>query len=314
MINYRNFNLQKISMLFFTLLIFTNLLGGGIFDPKGAIALAEKNLIITSVLLMLIVIIPVFILTFYFAYKYRENNTKATYAPEWSHSTKLEFVWWGIPILIILALGIITWKSSHDLDPYKPLPVNGKEPIVIQVVSLNWKWLFIYPNEQIATLNYLNIPKDTPIAFLLTSDAPMNSFWIPQLSGQIYTMPGMETKLHIIANENGKFEGMSANYSGYGFSGMGFIVEASSTEDYNKWVSKVKSSSSEILDNNTYIKLAKFSLNDKIKTYSSVKPKLFYDILMKYMSPNKSELLIDIMSESKKYNSMEHLEEIQKNK
>ena len=157
MINYSNFNLQKLSLLLFSFLMFTNLVGGGIFDPQGAIALAQKNLIITSVLLMLIVIIPGFILTFWFAYKYSESNKSATYAPEWSHNTKLELVWWGVPILIILALGIITWKSSHDLDPYKPLPLNGKEPVVIQVVSMNWKWLFIYPKENIASL------KDVPI-------------------------------------------------------------------------------------------------------------------------------------------------------
>jgi cytochrome o ubiquinol oxidase subunit 2 len=248
--------------------MFTSLLGGGIFDPQGAVALAQKNLIITSVLLMLIVIIPVFILTFFFAYKYRESNKSATYTPEWSHNTKLELVWWGIPILIILALGIITWKSSHDLDPYKPLPANGKEPIVIQVVAMNWKWLFIYPKENIATLNYIKIPTNTPVVFMLTSDAPMNSFWIPQLAGQIYAMPGMETRLNVIANSNGKFEGKSANYSGYGFSGMSFIAESLPQQDYNNWVDSIKNSSTEILDNKSYIELAKFSLNNKVKTYS----------------------------------------------
>ena len=276
MINY--FNFKKISSLLFSLLMFTSLLGGGIFDPQGAVALAQKNLIITSVLLMLIVIIPVFILTFFFAYKYRESNKSATYTPEWSHNTKLELVWWGIPILIILALGIITWKSSHDLDPYKPLPANGKEPIVIQVVAMNWKWLFIYPKENIATLNYIKIPTNTPVVFMLTSDAPMNSFWIPQLAGQIYAMPGMETRLNVIANSNGKFEGKSANYSGYGFSGMSFIAESLPQQDYNNWVDSIKNSSTEILDNKSYIELAKFSLNNKVKTYSSVKPKLFEDI------------------------------------
>lgn len=283
--------------LFLTLILLSGC--GGIFDPKGVIALAQKNLIITSVVIMLIVVIPVLILTFYVAYKYRESNTKAHYDPEWSHNTKLEVVWWTIPIIIVIALSIITWQTSHSLDPYKEIKVQNEKPIKIQVVSLNWKWLFIYPEEGIATINYIKVPKNVPVSFDLTSDAPMNAFWIPQIAGMIYTMPGMQTKLHIVVTEFGKYEGMSSNYSGDGFAGMTFKLEAVSKDDFAKWVKEAQTSN-KILNTQEYLKLVKFSVNNPVAIYKNADSNLFNDIMMKYMAPQKSKLLIDIMAESKK--------------
>jgi cytochrome o ubiquinol oxidase subunit 2 len=287
------------NLFLFLSLILLSGCGGGIFDPKGVIAVAQKNLIITSIVIMLIVIIPVLLLTFYTAYKYREGNKNAEYSPEWDHNLKLELIWWGIPIMIIIALSIITWKTSHSLDPYKEIHIENEQPIKIQVVSLNWKWLFIYPEQGIATINYIKAPKNVPIAFELTSDAPMNSFWIPQIAGMIYTMPGMQTKLHIVVNENGIYEGMSSNYSGDGFAGMTFKLDAVSKEDFAKWVKEAQNSN-KILNTQEYLKLVKFSTNNPVVIYKNADAKLFNDIMMKYMAPQKSNLLIDVMAESKK--------------
>jgi cytochrome o ubiquinol oxidase subunit 2 len=211
----------------------------GLLNPKGTIALAEKNLLITAVGLMLIVIIPVFIMLFSFAWRYRASNTKAKYTPDWHSNVALEIIWWAVPIAIITILAVITWKSSHDLDPFKPIDSTVK-PVIIEVVALDWKWLFIYPEEHIATVNYLKIPKDTPINFKITADAPMNAFWIPQLGSQVYAMPGMSAKLHLMATEVGTYKGVSSNFSGAGFSGMKFDTSVVSGEEYVKWVNTVR--------------------------------------------------------------------------
>ena len=171
-----------------------------VLNPKGLIALQQKELIIVCFFLMCLVVIPVFIMMPLFSMKYREGNKKAKYTPDWGHSTLAEIIWWGVPLIIIVILGVITWKSTHALNPYKQI-VNGKKPIAIQVVALDWKWLFIYPDQGIATVNYMQFPEKTPMNFAITSDAPMNSFWIPQLGGQIYAMPAMTTKLSLIADE-----------------------------------------------------------------------------------------------------------------
>ena len=164
---------------------------------------------------------------------------KAKHAPDWEHNYIAEYCWWGVPIVIIVILAVTTWKSSHDLNPFKPIE-SEKKPLAIQVVALHWKWLFIYPEQGIATVNFVQFPEKTPINFEITSDAPMNSFWIPQLGGQIYAMPAMRSKLHLIANEIGSFRGVSANISGKGFAGMTFTAKSSSEEDFDAWVQSGK--------------------------------------------------------------------------
>src|SRR5476649_775967 len=175
-----------------------------VLSPKGQIADKERHLIILATLLMLIVVVPVYVMMFVIAWKYREGNTKARYTPDWDHSNGLEFLWWAIPMAIIAVLSVITFKSSHELDPFKALS-STKPPITIQVVALQWKWLFIYPNQNIASVNYFRMPANTPVDFEITADSPMNSFWIPQLGGQIYAMPGMSTELHLMADGVGKY-------------------------------------------------------------------------------------------------------------
>jgi len=204
-----------------------------LMDPKGAIGLEQRTLILTAIGLMLIVVIPVIIMAFAFAWKYRASNTNAKYSPNWSHSNKIEAVVWTVPIIIIAILATITWKTTHELDPFKPI-VSDQKTLTVEVVSLDWKWLFIYPEQGIATVNELVIPKDVPVQFKVTSDSVMNSFFIPQLGGQIYAMAGMQTQLHLIANEAGTYKGISSNFSGRGFSGMKFNTIATPTrEDFD---------------------------------------------------------------------------------
>ncbi len=255
-----------------------------ILNPKGLIAASEKSLLVDATLLMLIVVIPVIILSFLFTWKYRARNTKANYSPDWSHSTLVEVICWTIPCIIIGILAIVTWITTHRLDPYRPLNIKGK-PIIIEAVALNWKWLFIYPKQNIATINYLQIPVHVPIRFMITADAPMNSLEIPQLAGQIYAMTGMRTKLNLIANQRGSFSGMSTNFSGDGFSGMRFIVKATSMTQFNDWVRKVQQSPKK-LSMTEYTKLTKNSKNNPVQYFSSPAKHLLNKIIMKYMGPN----------------------------
>ncbi len=254
-----------------------------VLEPKGLIGEKEAELIVTASLLMLIVVIPVFILTLIFAWKYREGNEKSTHAPNWEHNYIAECCWWGVPIIIILILAVTTWKSSHDLNPFKPLEGDRKS-LAIQVVALDWKWLFIYPELGIATVNFVQFPEKTPINFSITSDAPMNSFWIPQLGGQIYAMPAMRSKLYLIANEVGSFRGVSANISGKGFAGMTFTAKASTEAEFEQWVGEVRSSSKE-LSWDSYRQLAKPSEYHPVEYYQLQEGDLFNRVLMKYMEP-----------------------------
>ena len=258
-----------------------------LLDPVGQIGVDEKNLIITATLLMLLVVVPVILMTLVFAWKYRASNKNATYAPKWSHSTKIEVVIWTVPILIIIALGVITYKSTHALDPYRPIESDVK-PVTIEVVAMDWKWLFIYPEQGIATVNKIVFPANTPVNFRITSDTVMNSFFIPGQGGQIYAMAGMQTKLHLIANKNAELDGISANYSGAGFTGMKFKAIATSQAEFDAWVSEVKASPKQ-LDTAEYEALTKPSQNNPVELYSSVKPNLFQTIIDKYegMKPGK---------------------------
>ena len=260
-------------------------------EPAGKIAVDEKSLIITATLLMLIVVIPVILMALYFPWKYRESNTSATYTPNWSYSHRIEAVVWGIPCAIILALGIITWKTTHDLDPYRPLDSNVK-PLTIEVVALDWKWLFIYPDQHIATINEIAFPTDVPVNFKITSDTVMNVFFIPQLGSQIYAMAGMQTQVNLIADQPGTFDGLSTNFSGAGFPDMKFTATASSQAGFDAWVAKVKASGNKLgLDN--YGDLAKPSSKDPVKYFSTVEPVLFAAVLDKYMDKSSGLKLAD---------------------
>lgn len=254
-----------------------------VLNPKGSVAEQQRSLMLVATLLMLIVVIPVFFMAFFFTWKYRESNTKATYEPEWDSSKIAESVWWGFPLAIILILSIITWTSTHALDPFKPLNSNTS-PLRVQVVALQWKWLFIYPEQNIATVNYLQIPTDRPINFEITADAPMNSFWIPQLGGQIYAMAGMSTQLHLIADESGSYRGSSANLSGKGFSGMHFIAEAVTNERFNTWIEDTQLASTE-LNHSLYAELAKPSENEPPQLYTATDDSLYSSVMDRYVSP-----------------------------
>ncbi len=256
----------------------------GVLNPKGVIAVAQKDLIITSVVLMMIVIIPVFIMLFSFAWRYRASNTKAKYTPDWHSNLILEIIWWTVPVVIVVFLAIITWKSSHDLDPFKPL-VSEVKPVVIEVVALDWKWLFIYPEEHIATVNFLEIPMDTPIHFKITSDAPMNAFWIPQLGSMIYAMAGMTAQLHLMADEVGVYKGLSSNFSGDGFSGMKFDTKVVTGAEYVAWLNEVRTSPQSLTEEE-YKELIKPTKNHPVVQYSSVRDDLYSSIIMKYMAPH----------------------------
>ncbi|WP_044828914.1 ubiquinol oxidase subunit II [Thalassospira sp. HJ] len=257
-----------------------------VIDPAGDIASQQSDLIIVSTILMLLIIVPVMALTVFFAWKYRQGNKNAEYDPEWHHSTKLEVVIWAAPLVIIIALGAITWVTTHTLDPYRPLDrIDAERPLddeaehmVIEVVSLDWKWLFLYPEQGIATVNELAAPIDTPIEFKITSSGIMNSFFIPALAGQIYSMAGMETKLHAVINEEGVFDGFSGNYSGEGFSHMRFKFHGLSEEGFDAWVNDVKSDEN-FLGRSQYLELEKPSVKEPVHYYSSVDPELYQAIL-----------------------------------
>lgn len=254
-----------------------------ILSPQGTIADQQRSLMIIATLLMLIVVIPVFVLTFWIAWRYRASNTAAKHQPNWDGNRKLEALWWGLPTAIIVVLAIITWNSSHSLDPYRPLE-SDKKAITIQVIALQWKWLFIYPDYGIATVNDVRFPEKTPVNFKITADAPMNSFWIPSLGGQVYAMSGMSTKLHLMADKSGVYEGSSANISGEGFSGMRFKATSSSEGDFRKWVSEVKNSRY-ALTMQEYDALAKPTMKEPPIHYLLLENHLYDKIINKYMGP-----------------------------
>jgi cytochrome o ubiquinol oxidase subunit 2 len=251
-----------------------------VLDPAGSIGVAENALIKTSVAAMLLVVVPVILLTLFFAWRYRASNRAATYAPKWAHSNGIEFVIWVIPSLIVAFLAVLTWNSTHALDPYKPIASDVK-PINVDVVALDWKWLFIYPDLGIASMNQLAFPVGTPVAFHITSDSVMNSFFIPQLGGQIYAMSGMQTQLHLIADRPGNFAGTAANFSGPGFSDMTFRALATTQAQFDAWVAKVRASDHP-LDSATYAAVSAPSIKAPVAYFSSVEPKLFQTIVAKY--------------------------------
>lgn len=245
-----------------------------LLDPSGTIALAERGLMINATFFMLIVAVPVFFLLFFFAWHYRAGNKKAKYMPNWEHAKIDELIWWAIPFEIVLILGALTWSSTHNLDPMKPFDSAQGKPLVVQVVALNYKWLFIYPEQNVASVNYLAMPINRPVKFRVTAEAPMNSFWIPALGGQIYAMTGMTTTLHLMATEAGSYRGASANYSGTGFADMKFIAEVMPQENFDSWVMRTKVSS-RVLMWDEYKKLAEESVEKEPIYYSRVTSNLF---------------------------------------
>ena len=253
--------------------------------PKGMIALKERNLLFVIQAIMLLVVVPVYIFTFIFSWRYRAHNS-AKYDPDLVDNRLLEYFWWGIPLVLTGVICVLTWFATHALDPYKPID-SPKKPIVIQAVALTWKWLFIYPEEKIATLNFIQFPEQVPIHFEITADAPMNSLWIPHLGGQIYAMPGMKTELHLIADERGDFRGSSANLSGEGFAGMHFVAKATSEEEYRQWVESVRQSS-HLLNLEAYNVLRRPSQDNPVEMYRLEKEDLFNYVVMKDMHPDQS--------------------------
>ncbi len=254
-----------------------------VLNPKGQVASSERRLMIYASLLAILIIVPVFAMTIGIVWKYRATNTNATYSPDWDHNRTAETAWWLIPFAIITVLSVITWRSTHQLDPAKTLH-SDTPPLTIQVVALQWKWLFIYPQEGIATVNYIKFPEKTPISFEITSDAPMNSFWIPQLGGQMYAMSGMSMPLHLEANETGDYRGLSANISGEGFSKMKFMAHSVTTDDFRQWVGQVRTSSN-YLNLDSYNLLSRPSQDDPLSDYYMTDNSLYNTIVSKFTDP-----------------------------
>jgi len=252
---------------------------GPVLDPKGPIALAERDLLFTAAGLMLIVIIPVYIMAFWFAWHYRAANKQARYMPDWAYSARIDALVWAIPALIVIGVGSLVWIWTHRLDPYKPLP--GGEALNVQVVAQDWKFLFIYPDQNIAAVNQLVFPSDRPLALTLTSDTVMNSFYVPALGGQIYVMAGMETRLHLRADAPGQFTGRNTQYSGAGFSDQNFQVRAVGPAEFEAWISSIKQSERP-LDTAAYATLAQPSSKVPVSYYSEVVSGLFASIIVKY--------------------------------
>jgi len=258
-----------------------------VLNPSGDIAAQQAHLITVSVILMLLIIVPVLFLVVYFARKYRASNTEAEYLPDWDHSTKLELVIWGAPLLIIIVLGLVTWIYTHKLDPYRPLdrldanrpiPASTK-PLIVQAVAMDWKWLFIYPEQGIATVNELVVPVDVPVRFKISATSVMNAFYVPELAGMIYAMPGMETTLNAVQNKPITSFGISANYSGAGYSDMKFSYRGVAQGDFDGWVQSVKSGGGANLDRANYLALEKPSIKDPARRYAAVDSDMFYRIL-----------------------------------
>ncbi len=254
-----------------------------LLDPKGPIGETERNVIITAFILMLIVVIPVLIMTIWFPWKYRHGNDKAVYTPKWNFSWKIEIVVWLVPAIIVTSLGVLVYHTTFRLDPARPVDPSIK-PLSIEAVSLDWKWLFIYPDDNIAVVNELVFPAGVPLSFRITSDTVMTSFFIPQLGSQIYAMAGMQTRLNLLAREPGTYTGQNQQFSGYGYADMNFKAHAVSKEQYADWLTKVKGTS-ETLDPARYRELAKpTSGYHPVTRFSSVEPGLFDTILHKYQS------------------------------
>jgi cytochrome o ubiquinol oxidase subunit 2 len=245
----------------------------GVLDPQGPISWAERLILFNATAIMLVVVLPVIVLTLAFTWWYRASNARAAYQPDWSYSGHIELVTWSIPAMVVILLAAVGWIGSHQLDPALKLRADAK-PIRVEVVSLDWKWLFIYPDQQVAAVNQLVIPSGVPVEFLLTSATVMNSFFVPQLGSQIYTMPGMTTRLNLLAARPGDYPGLSANFSGDGFSDMRFLVHAVPATEFASWLARTREAGP-ALDADAYSQLARQEGDAQARTYGDVDPNLF---------------------------------------
>ena len=264
---------------------------GGVLDPQGPIGAGDAKIMLDALGIMLVIVVPTIIATFGFAWWFRATNTKARYWPDWTYSGRLELVVWAIPLLTIMFLGGLIWVGAHDLDPFAPIAVAGSSsdqrtdnPLEVQVVSLDWKWLFIYPDRHIASVNELVLPTGTPVHFLLTSATVMNSFFVPQLGTMIATMNRMVTQLYLEASHVGDYYGLSTQFSGDGFSGMHFTVHAVPRDAFARWVTTVQQAGP-VLDRAGYAALSHESQNVQPYTYRSVEPDLFQAIATDQLPP-----------------------------
>ena len=249
----------------------------GVLDPQGPVAGAERLILLNATAIMLVVAVPVILMTFAFAWWYRASNTRAKYTPDWEYSGRIELVVWSIPTMVVILLAGVAWIGSHQLDPSVELSSKAK-PLRIQAVSLDWKWLFIYPDQRVATVNELVVPAGVPLEFVLTSATVMNAFFVPQLGSQIYTMPGMTTRLNLLADRAGDYPGLSSHFSGDGFSDMRFTVHAVSPADYDQWLARAHGDTSP-LNGDTYAQLARSSSNVAPSIYGTVDDMMFEHIL-----------------------------------
>jgi cytochrome o ubiquinol oxidase subunit 2 len=256
---------------------------GGVLDPQGPVGVAERLILLDSLAIMLAIVVPAILATFGFAWWFRASNRRAVYRPNWAFSGTLELIVWAIPAIVITFLGGIAWFGSHALDPYKPLSSEAGT-IEVEVVSLDWKWLFIYPNDGIATVNQLVVPVGAPVHFRLTSSGVMNSFFIPQLGSQIYTMAGMISQVSLQADKAGTYHGLSAQFSGEGFADMHFDVRAVSPDVYARWVADTQKAGS-ALDEAAYDRLAQPSKDTAPAAYRTAGPSLFDAIVRKSSVP-----------------------------
>ncbi len=256
---------------------------GGVLDPQGAIGVAEKQILINSMAIMLAIIVPTILATLGFAWWFRAGNARATYRPEWTYSGRVELVVWGVPLLTIMLLGGVTWIGSHELDPARP--ISSEAPTLeVQVVALDWKWLFIYPDQRVASVNRLVVPAGAPLHLTLTSSGVMNSFFVPQLGSQLYAMSGMASQLYLIADRPGTFRGISAHLSGDGFSDMSFEVRAVPDEQFRAWAAATRGDGP-VLDGAGYDELAKQSTKVAPHTFRDVDPALFGRIVSQEIPP-----------------------------
>jgi cytochrome o ubiquinol oxidase subunit 2 len=258
-----------------------------ILDPQGPIGAADTAILIDSVAIMLAIVLPTIVAIFAFAFWFRASNTRARYLPNWEYSGRIELVVWSVPALTIILLGGVAWIGAHQLDPAKAVEgVEGSaKPLTIQAVSLDWKWLFIYPDQQVATINTLTVPAGVPLRFALTSSSVMNVFFIPQFGSMIYTMNGMATQLNLRADRPGKFQGLSAHFSGDGFSDMHFDVHVVPSEQFSKWAQDA-SHAEQSLDERSYTEIAKPSMKNPPAIYRLADPQLFSSIVSQKLPPS----------------------------
>jgi cytochrome o ubiquinol oxidase subunit 2 len=270
-------------VIFLTVILYMFMISPIVLQPSGSVGMKQRDLFVAATIIMSLVVIPVFVLLFYIAWKYRATNKKATYTPDWQSNKLLETIWWGVPIIIVVVLSVIAYRSSHSLDPFRSLD-SPVAPVRVQVVALQWKWLFIYPDHNVASVNELVIPVSTPITFEITADAPMNSFWIPELGGQVYAMNGMTTELNLEANRIGDFKGVSANISGEGFADMKFTVRA---VDNTRFLSTMKQKNADTppIDMIRYEALAEPSVLTEPQWFRLAESDLHNKIVHKYMLP-----------------------------